>query len=67
MVAPSVTYGVETRDMRMDERHKLEVMEMNCLWSSCRVTQMDRWGIEEVRPSDRVNGTCGVYEWRGVD
>ena len=33
----------------MDERRELEVMEIKCLWSTCRVTRVYRWRNEEMR------------------
>ena len=35
--------------MRIDERQKLDVMEMKCLRCVREVTRMDRWRTEEVR------------------
>ena len=37
------------RGMMMDERHKLEVLEMQCLLSMSGVTRLDSWWNEEVR------------------
>ena len=53
----------------MDERHKLDVMEVKCLGSMCEVTSIDRWRIEQVRStvgvienlSDRVDGN--ILKW----
>ena len=48
-VAPTLTYGAEVWVMRMDKKHKLDLMEMNCLRSICVVTRMDRWRNGKVR------------------
>ena len=45
----TVTYGVETWGMGMDESHELDFMEIKYLRSICAVTRMDRWKNEQVR------------------
>ena len=48
IVVPTVMYGLEAWAMRVEERNKLDVTEMNCLRSMCGVTRMDRWRNEDV-------------------
>ena len=31
----SVTYGAETKELSMDEEHKLDVLEVRCLKRTC--------------------------------
>ena len=49
VVVPTVLYGSETWGLREAERRKLEVLEMGCLRSMCRLTLRDRVRNEEVR------------------
>ena len=64
MIKRTVTYGAEPLGMRMNERHKLGVMELRSSQRMCEVTRMDRWRNEKVRfkvgvrekMSDSVNG-----------
>ena len=49
VLAPAVTYGVETLGKRMYGRNKMDVMEFKCLKSKCKVTQGKIWRNEEVR------------------
>ena len=49
IVVPTVMYGSESWGMRVEERNKLDVAEMNCLRSMCGVTRWDRWRNEVVR------------------
>ena len=48
-LVPTVTNGSETGGMRMDERHKLNVMKMKCKRSKYRGSSMDRGRNEEAR------------------
>ncbi len=48
VVVPTVLYGAETWNMGAAERRRLNVMEMRCLRSMCRVTRMDRVRNDEV-------------------
>ena len=55
----------------MDEIRELEVMEIKCLWSMCRVTRVYRWSNEKMRRrvdvreqmNDRVDRKA--LEWFG--
>ena len=38
-----VTYGAETWSMRIEQRCKLDVKVMKCLWSEWGMTRMVRW------------------------
>ncbi len=49
IVVPMALYGDETWNMGAAERKRLNVMEMRCLRSMCRVTRMDQMRNEEVR------------------
>ena len=49
IVVPTVMYGSESWGMRVEERNKLDVAEMNCLRNMCGVTRWDRWRNEVVR------------------
>ena len=49
MIVPTVMYGSEAWGLRVEERRKLDVMEMRCLRSMCGVTRMDRLRNEVVR------------------
>ena len=49
IVVPTVMYGSESWGMKVEERNKLDVAEMKCLRSMCRVTRMDRVRNEVVR------------------
>ena len=42
LVVPTKAYGLETWDMRVDEKHKVDIMEMKSLQSMCGMTRMDR-------------------------
>ena len=55
IVVPTVMYGSESWGMKVEERSKLDVAEMKCLRSMCRVTRMDRVRNEVVR--ERVGVT----------
>ena len=63
VVVQTMTHGAETWSMRMEERRKLDVMELKCLQSMCSVIRKDRWRNDEVtrgvcvrkEMSDRVN------------
>ena len=46
-VAPTVTYGPEAWGMRIDDRSKLDVSEMERLRRRCGVSTMDRRRNEE--------------------
>ena len=48
VVVPTVMYGSEAWGLRVEERRKLDVMEMRCLRSMCGVTRMDRLRNEVV-------------------
>ena len=45
----TLMYGAETLVMRMEERHKLDVREINFSWNICEVIRSDRWNNEEIR------------------
>ena len=49
VVVPTVSYGSETWGLREAERRKLDVLEMGCLRSMCRLSLRDRVRNEEVR------------------
>ena len=49
VVIPTVLYGSETWGLREAERRKLDVLEMGCLRSMCRLSLRDRVRNEEVR------------------
>ena len=49
VVVPTVLYGSETWGLREAERRKLDVFEMGCLRSMCRLSLRDRVRNEEVR------------------
>ena len=49
IVVPTVMYVSESWGMRVEERNKLDVAEMNCLRSMFGVTRWDRWRNEVVR------------------
>ena len=42
VVCLTVSYGAQTWCMKIDERHKLGVMDMKCLKMVCVVTKPDR-------------------------
>ena len=42
IVMQTVMYGSESWGMRLEERNKLDVAEINCLQSICGVTRWDR-------------------------
>ena len=71
VVVPTVMYGSEAWGLRVEERRKLDVMEMRCLRSMCGVTRMDRLRNEVVRErvgvdeklSERVDRK--VLKWYG--
>ena len=44
-----MTHGADTWKIRVDERHKLNVMELKFLRSMCTVTRMDRLRNAAVR------------------
>ena len=48
-MVPTVMYGSEAWGLRVEERRKLDVMEMRCLRSMCGVTRLDRLRNEVVR------------------
>ena len=56
MVVPTGTYGAENGSMRLEERQKLDVMEMKRLRSVCGVTRMERWRGVEVRRGESEGG-----------
>ena len=49
VVVPTMMYGAETWGLRMDERHKIDFTEMNCLRSMSGLTRLDGRRNEEVR------------------
>ena len=49
IVVPTVLYGGETWGLKVTERKKLNVMEMNCLRSMCGVNRRDRVRNEDIR------------------
>ena len=49
IAVPTALYGVETWNMSVKDRRKLNVMEMRCLRSMCGVTRRDRIRNEEIR------------------
>ena len=57
--------GLESCDMRVDERYNLDDMEMKCLQSMLGVSKIVRWRIEEVRcrvgVREKVNGRVDRY------
>ena len=55
IVIPIVTYGAETWSMSVNERKRLDVMEMKCLRSMCGVSILDRVRNEEVREKVQLN------------
>ena len=40
----------------MGEKHKLDVLELKCVRSVCRVTRLDRWENEEMSRRADVRG-----------
>ena len=70
LVVPTVLYGSEAWSLRVEERSKLDVMELICLRSMCGVTRMDGLrkvvremvGVDE-RLSERVDRK--LLEWYG--
>ena len=62
-------------------RHKLDIMEVKCLWRMYGAMRMDIWRNEKVRHRVGVRGkmieskqeglevvqTCGAYELEAVD
>ena len=69
VVVPTVPHGVEAWDMRLDERHKLDVIEIEFLWSMSRVSSMERLRKDLVKRrvgmkenSDRF---YRVFKWFG--
>ena len=42
VVVPTDTYGPETWSMGMDERHKIDILEMKFSRSMCRVIRMNQ-------------------------
>ena len=50
VVAPTITYGAPTSGWRMDESHKLNVMEIKCLQSMWEVIKIHNLTNEKVRP-----------------
>ncbi len=71
VIVPTALYGVETWNLKKDERNKLDVMEMRCLRSMLGVSRMDRLTNVEVRQrtgvvrklSDRIDQS--VLRWYG--
>ena len=49
-----MTYGVETLGMMKDERHKLGVLEVMFLRSTCRAIRICMWKNGEMRCTDGV-------------
>ena len=49
VVVLTVMYGSESWGMKVNERQKLNVFEMKCLWSMTGVSQLDRVRNEVVR------------------
>ena len=49
VVVPTVMYGSELWDMKVNERQKLNVFEMKCLRSMTGVSRLDRIRNEVVR------------------
>ena len=49
VVVPSMTYGIETLGIEMDERRKVYVIEFKWSRYMCGVTKMDRRKNTEVR------------------
>ena len=48
VIVPTELYGAEAWSMRIDERKKVNVLEMKCLRNLVRVSRMDRVRNEEV-------------------
>ena len=48
-MVPTALYAAETWGMKADDKKRLDVMEMRCLRSMCRVTRWDRLRNEEIR------------------
>ena len=48
VVVSTVTCYAEVQGIRMEERHKLNIM-FECLRSMCGVTRMERWRKEKMR------------------
>lgn len=57
IVIPSAMYGAETWGLRMNERRRLNVLEMKCLRGMLGVTRRDRIRNEEIRRRVGVNMT----------
>ena len=49
VVVATVMFGAETSDFRIEERHKLNVIQMKSFRSMCGVTRTERWKNEGVR------------------
>ncbi len=68
---PTALYGAETWNMGVAERRRLNVMQMRCLRSMCRVSRMDRVINDEVRRRTGVvrklaeRAEQGVLWWFG--
>ena len=56
VVVPTVMHGSESWGMKVTERQKLNVFEMECLRSMTGVSQLDRVRNEEVRARTGVRG-----------
>ena len=71
VVVPTVMYGSGAWGLRVEERRKLDVMEMRCLRSMCGMTRMDRLRNEVVRErlgveeklSERVDRKVLKWYW----
>ena len=73
VVVPTVMYGSEPWGMKVTERQKLNVFEMNCLRSMTGVSRLGRVRNEVVRArpgvrrelAAKVNVWDGSAMWRG--
>ena len=71
VVVPTVMYGSESWDVKVNERQKLNVFEMKCLRSTTGVSRLDRVRNEAVRARTGVRREWGarvdmnVLRWFG--
>ena len=54
VVLSTVMYGVKLRGMGTDQKRKLNLLEIKCTQSMCRVTMIVGWRIEEVKHRNGV-------------
>ena len=65
VVVPTVMYGLESWDMKVTERQKLNVFEMKCLRSMTGVSHLDRVRNEVVRREFAARVDMTVLRWFG--